>query len=434
MPLGIDNNGIEAGIIERGGAALSATIQRTGQAIQESLIQQQAFRQARDLGAQISQLDPASDKWPQQAAFLTSQYPLATASGLAKPIIEPMAKAYAGFQQAKIANIRVQGQKDLAAARGGLSPVYTTSGSGDATTPGLPEANQDPISVQMGKTGIPGVLGSSFGPAGVAADAAISGGAQPMVQDEAIAPEGSLFPDAAAGMRRRASRPFQDYINDNGKIYNDAIAAGKQPPFTRAQIATVAARQKAADDKEIAAASASPKVKNTYSDADGNLYRELADGSFVYPDGSKKMAAPAGLTRVAGAHEQERLDMTKAAAEQRTVRNEKTDLVKSAKSEYDDAVKMFKTENDLQHKLEAAAKAAITKGADAESIASNQAAVVDQQKRAQLQKDRMEKALKSYQDALKTSGKVAVISPDGKPGLIPKSQLEEALQNGYREQ
>ncbi len=434
MPLGFEDNGIMAGIIERGGNALSATIQKTGQAIQQSLLEQQAFRQARDLGAQISQLDPASDKWPQQAAFLTSQYPLATASGLAKPIIEPMAKAYAGFQQAKIANIRVQGQKDIAATRGGgLSPVYTTSGSGDATNPGLPEANQDPISVQMGKTGIPGVLGSSFGPAGVAADAAISGGETPVV-DEAVAPAGDLIPDAAAGMRRRASRPLQDYINDYSKTYNDAIAAGKQPQFRSSQIATVAARQKAADDKEIATENAAPKIKNTYSDANGNLYRELTDSSFVYPDGTKHMAAPAGLTRVAGAHEQERLDMTKAATEQRTVRNEKTDLVKSAKSEYDDAVKMFKTENDLQHKLEAAAKAAIAKGADAESIASNQAAVVDQQKRAQLQKDRMEKALKSYQDALKTSGKVAVINPDGKPGLIPKSQLEEALKNGYREQ
>lgn len=132
-------------------------------------------------------------------------------------------------------------------------------------------------------------------------------------------------------------------------------------------------------------------------DATGDLYRELADGSFLYPDGTKHVAAPNGLTRVAGAHEQERLDQTKQAAEQRTTRNEKTDVVKAAKSEYDDAVKMFQTENTLQHKLEAAA----SKITDPELLTTNQNMIKEQQARAQAQKDRMEKALKTYQDALK---------------------------------
>jgi len=238
------------------------------------------------------------------------------------------------------------------------------------------------------------------------------------------------IPDAATAMARRKSRPLQEYIAQTSKTYNDALAAKQAPPFNRSQISTIAARQKAADDKEISGLNVVPKVKATLAGPNGDLYREMSDGSFLYPDGTKHTEVPTGLTRVAGANERERLDQAKAAAEQRAARTEKTDVVKSVEAEYKDAAKDFATQDRLLHDLEKDTK----KITDPDALAAHQKVKEEQQVRAQAAKDRQAKALAAYREALKSSGKVRVVKPNGEVGVIPKSQLEQALKEGYREQ
>ena len=230
MPLGFEANGIMPGLIQEGGAALSATIQRTGQAIQHSLLQQQAFRQARELGSALTQTDPASDKWPQQAAFLTSQFPLAVASGLAKEIVTPMAKAYAGFQKAKESELILNRQTKLIDERDKVNvnrynrehPAFVQPGATVGGDGGLMGGAAEPIAdVRPGRTA--GLAG--LGPVGLTAGAAMdAAGAQE--QPLPTLPGGEAPPpvDAATGMARARSRAADIVLREEATRAQQGLA------------------------------------------------------------------------------------------------------------------------------------------------------------------------------------------------------------------
>jgi hypothetical protein len=427
MPLGFEVNNEMPALIQHSGDYMANQLVETGKTIQGILLRNQAFRETRQLGEQLSQINPTSDDYPQAAAAIVSQHPLAIQTGLAKVVLEPGMKAYAAAQAAKRTDALIKGRVDVAGARGGNSPVYIPNGG---PRPDVGSLGADPLAEgnlsTNGGGGIAGVLKGTFDT--MKGDE--PGSDVPTAPGDSLLPADNAIPDAASAMRQRKSRPLQSYIDENSKVFNDALAAKQTPPFTRSQISTVAARQKAADDKEISALNTTPKVKATLVDAAGDLYRELADGSFLYPDGTKHVAAPNGLTRVAGAHEQERLDQSKLAAETRAARTEKTDVVKAVKTEYDDAVRDFATQDRLLHDLERDTK----KITDPDALAAHQKVKEEQQVRAQQAKDRQAAALAAYKKTLIASGKVRVVKPDGTPGIIPKSQLEQALKEGYREQ
>lgn len=249
MPLGYENNGVSAGLIERGGDLLAESLINTGKTIEGALIRSQAFKQARELGAAIQQTNPQSDDWPQQAAFLVSQYPLAAQSGLAKMVMEPVGKAYAGYQAAKVAGLRIQGQKDIAAARTGVANPFTgglTEPNG-APSPQLTNPNQDPIDV-VGKIGAGGLGGAMQAP-----DLGQPASVLPPLPDGTNAD--TSLPDAATGMKRRIQRmSIESALNQVGRINAEAISKGQPPVFkTQAQVDAAAFKIKSAQDKLAAA-------------------------------------------------------------------------------------------------------------------------------------------------------------------------------------
>ncbi len=419
MPLGIENNGVSAGLIERGGDFLAQSLIDTGKTIETALIRGQAYRQAREFGQQLSQIDPQSDQWPQQAAFLTSQYPLAVQSGLAKEIMVGPAKAFAGFQAAKRVTQEIQGRKDVAALHGptGNQPIYTGGGSGPRPTGFGLGPLELPDSVTPGQPqGISGVLQDTF---------SVMKGDQPAPEvvtnadNGVVAPAGDI-PDAATGMQRRSSRPLQSYIDQYSQTYNDALAAKKAPQFRPSQITTIAKAQKAADDKEISGLNAAPKVKATLSDADGNLYREMVDGNFLYPDGTRHLAAPKGLTRVGGAHEQDRLDQAKEAFDYKKERNVQADAAKEAarqealkKWQESSEGKGLKATTDLLNTRETREVNTLRdyekqrdKNTDPDKAPELMARVVAQQKLAQQTKDQHSAAAAAYTRMMNAAGTV----------------------------
>ncbi len=259
--------------------------------------------------------------------------------------------------------------------------MYIPPSQGGTNAPSL-DTNGDPLNVSVGKQGIPGVLADTFH------NMSNFGGDQPTDQGNGqVLPP---LPDAASAMRQK--KPLQDYISEASTTYNDALAKKLNPPFRISQIPTVAARQKAADDKQIdmdvkAAAPATDLHPST-----------LVPGVMLTPKGTPFVSTEGGgIAHPAGQFSQERIDMTKEAAATRAARAEKTDVVKSSEAEYKDAAKDFATQDRLLHDLEKSA----TKITDADALAAHRAVTQEQQQRAQAAKDRQAAALKAYQEVLK---------------------------------
>ncbi len=391
MPLGFEVSNEIPNLIARSGDYAANQLIETGRTIQATLLRNQAFRETRQLGEQLSQINPTSDDYPQAAAAIVSQHPLAIQTGLAKMVLEPGMKAYAAAQAAKRTDALIKGRADLHG--GGNQPVYT-----GGPRPTFGNVDEDPLNPKLPQNqSITGVLQNTFG---------TMKGDEPQAE---LAPlPGGDVPDAASAMRKKV-RPLQDYIREYSTTYNDALAAGKRPPFSPAQISANAARQKAADDKEIAAAT---KANAPATDLHEST---VIPGVMLTPKGTPFVKTEGGgIAHPASEYTQERIQQGKEAIKTRLERAVKTDIAKAANAEYLARKKDFETADTLLHRLEQTARK------DAENP-TLQAQVQEQQQRAEAAKQAREAALSKYQDVLKTEAQK--LPEDEKP--LTKAEAEK---------
>lgn len=316
MPLGYENNGVSAGLIERGGDLLAQSLIDTGKTIEGALIRSQAFKQARELGAAIQQTNPQSDDWPQQAAFLVSQYPLAAQSGLAKMVMEPVGKAYAGYQAAKrvdnvfgnnvaLENLRSRHAMDRVEARPGATGAMPLN------------FNSDPLSgdIQPGQQqGIQGVLQDTF---------STMKGDQP-AQDASVLPPLGAIPDAATAMQQRSQRELMvmKALSDENKA---SMAAGGPALWTNRNSQMEANRRLKEEEKA--------NVKGV-----DLVPSQTVPGVMVNPkSGTPYLPGEnGGILRPGGQFEKPRLDLqTKVADDRRVLQQYKTKLARAEREAKD---------------------------------------------------------------------------------------------------
>jgi len=436
MPaLGIEVNGTMPSLIQDAGNALSDSLIQSGKTIETALIRSATFRQASELGQQLSQINPQSDAWPQQAAAITSQYPLAVQSGLAKMIVEPAAKAFAGYQAAKTAQIRTQGTLDAIKLRNGAStPTFT----GGLTEPGMPSVagapspnltniNTDPLDVtSAGNGGIQSVLASGLGPVGAAAGAGIDAGQQtqpndvlpPLSGPDAV--QSAPPPDAATGMRTQRM-PIEAALNQVGKINADAVAKGQPPPFkTQAQVDAAAFKIKSTADR---IADAEAKANKPAPDL---VESQTMPGVMIDKGGHPLLKTPeGGLVRPAGQYEKPRLDLAAKAQADKLSTTDKANQAKAVAQE------LHGVDTDLAAARRDLARYRADQIKDTTDENLKSRVFAQEKKVAELEAARAQKQAKYDSILTTTVEKVPVISPDGRKGFIPKSQLDEALKNGY---
>jgi hypothetical protein len=249
MPLGISETSAIAPMIERGGEAISQDLTRLGQTIQASLIRQQAFRQARELGQHISQINPQSPDWPQQAALITSQYPLAVQSGLAEHILKPPAMAYQGYEAMR--RVTASGANALERAKyihsGAASPPMVNVGGGPQ-----PSNPQPDLSNPTDDTTAPvaGIL--TGGAANIAPVVEEPQALPPLNENATIIPKGlSAYNSAVMEGRTGELGGMHGSLSDNAPstpmdLAKQALAGAPGGQVTRKTLETVAARIAAA--------------------------------------------------------------------------------------------------------------------------------------------------------------------------------------------
>lgn len=423
MPLGISEISPIAGMIERGGEFLSKEIQDTGKTIEAALIRNRSFKQAAEFGAKLSQINPQSDEWPQAAAALASQYPLAIASGLGPKIMEPMAKAYAGYQAAKRVDTQFGNQVAMENLRNRhireRGPTPFLDGAG--TPGGLDAGDTQPIvDVRPGRN--TSMLGA-FGPAGLAAGiASDQGGAQTDTSPLPPLPENEAPPDAATSIRQRYSQIRAQVADDLIRDEQERAKRGLAPRTAKEGNAAIERQAKAIFDAEVRAGKPAPDL--VPSSADPNVLINSKTGSMV-----KKTTE--GISRIGS-----ELDATKFAyhKEQDAVKQQAAAQKIQAKAAVDAAESAVK---DLQAEMSRAQSelAKVSKFEFSEKP-EERAQWEQRQRAAQQVKDKLTIAQKAHQEVLRTASrtdKVKVKKPDGTVGFIPAGQLEEAKAAGYTE-
>lgn len=293
MPLGIENNGVAAGIIQRGGDYLAKQLVETGQKIETALIRGQAFREARDFGQQLSTVNPASDEFPQAVTALAARYPLAIQSGLGVELMKPSVQAYRGYQQGKQADAIARRQENMA----GINqrnwnarqpqPFLPTSGSPRPDVTGLTE---QPLNEPAG------IMGAVTGPSSFVGRAMMSatGSELPRIPG---GPDGNILStnagadvDAVKGMSARerqkqiSDQVWQDMMTEEGQRKEQGL-----PPLFNTKNAPQIHERRVSDLFKAETKSATDTASQSLEDfAATNGYERIGQSSyFTKGDGGR---------------------------------------------------------------------------------------------------------------------------------------------------